>query len=451
MRLIKIQKRPGAYRVVCAPDEERKTALRSMVGALEAKARTACPEAVLHGFTTGKSPVTNAKAHLGYQFSLCFDLQDFFDTVGPRQLNGKLTNEEKAAVLYDPGDGRGLRAMQGLPTSPAVANIAAGDMDRAILEAIRKSGYAIQYTRYADDLTFSFNAAVSRGWLMESLPPIVGRCGFKLNKAKTHFQLARAGNRVITGVAVGEEKLLPTRDVRRRLRAARHQAELGVKGAKSSARGLEEWAKLKMPRKRDPLLARAAWRATLDALIPFWGLGNWPVHIPPVTHVPELIDGDYIITHDPAYMLGMSTYTTGWVSCMRQPAGQYRHGAQAWFSTAGTSIAGLLSPTQQTYGGISRRVLRARCLVHSFENGMFGYDRIYGDLVSTQELTSWLRARGYRPVNGAVGAPQFPADRVPPRTVVRGVPPRDIASLLYFDSLTIGPCDAAGNQRVMTY
>lgn len=434
MKLLKIQKRPGSFRTVCAPDPEQKAVLRQLVGRLEQKARAACPEPVLQGFTRGKSPVTNAKAHQGFMYSLCFDLEDFFDTVTPVQLKGKISKEEAGLVLIDPGDGRGLRAMQGLPTSPAVANIAASDMDKALLQAIHKSGYAIVYTRYADDLTFSFNNAQSKAWLMENVPGIVARCGFRLNARKTHFQPASVGRRIVTGVSVGESDIKVPRAVRRRIRAAKHQAECSKRKrvratAANSLRGLTEWAKLKTPKKKqaDPF---GPWRDTLKKLIPFWRLGAVRLAPPRECYVPDRMEGDFLITHDPGYMLGMSTYTTGWTSCMAQPGGGYSRSTVLWFNNPGTSVAALLSNTTKSFAGVERRVMRARTLVHAFEDGTFGYDRVYGDVASVQLLEAWLGGLGYVKLANA---------RRTGRKVVRGIPSEP--NTIYRDTLSVGIVD----------
>lgn len=425
MRLLHIQKKPGSFRIVCAPDEKTKLELKSMVGKLEQKARAVCPEQVLHGFTLGKSPVTNAKAHVGYDHTLSFDLEDFFDTVGPQQLRGLLTKEEADKVLLDPGDGKGCRAMQGLPTSPAVANIAAAAMDRAILQAIHKSGFAIVYTRYADDLTFSFNALPARDWLKQEINSIVSRNGFKINKNKTHFQRAVVGRRVVTGVSVGETDVRAPRDVRRRLRAAMHQAKREVRGAASSARGLAEWCMMKSPRKLTEKTEQ--WRDTIKALQKHWKFKCVPV-IPKEIFIKEMQDGDFTITHDPAYMIGMSNFTTGWASCTQHPSGGAREGAVAWFNTSGSSVAALLSHTVITHGGIMRRAMRARAIVHAFDGGTFGYDRLYGDPASVAELKAWLEARGFTCIYGI-----YAANALPFRTV-RGIVPLKGARM-YMDSL----------------
>jgi len=196
-----------------------------------------CNLDVCHGFVPLRSSVTNAAKHVGFAYTVSFDLADFFDTVTPTQGKAKLVAPAKVKVgkkrytttnaeLWHNGIAR-----QGLPTSPIIANLAAADMDTAILldiafEAREYDDARFVYTRYADDLTFSFNDPAMIAVLKLRIPQIVEAAGFKVNERKTTVQCAKAGRRIVTGVAVDEE-LHPTRAAKRRLRAARNNAQTG--------------------------------------------------------------------------------------------------------------------------------------------------------------------------------------------------------------------------------
>ncbi len=138
MYKVKIPKKNGKFRLVYVPNHTEKIKFRSILGDLEQKSQKFAPEGIVHGFTSGKSPVTNAMQHIGYAFTLSFDLKDFFETVTPDKLAGKLSISEMQLVMVDGA------ARQGLPTSPAVANIAASDMDKAILKMKEKKNLSFR-------------------------------------------------------------------------------------------------------------------------------------------------------------------------------------------------------------------------------------------------------------------------------------------------------------------
>jgi len=380
MRIVKIpKKKKGEFRTIYCPNPEEKSVLRSMAGQISKKAERACPEGVAHGFMRHKSPVTNAEAHVGHKFTLCFDLKNFFDTVTPERLQGKLSKDEMALVIIDGA------ARQGLPTSPAVANLAASELDKAILKWRDKKKHQVVYTRYADDLAFSYDSQTLTELLKKEIPQIIKRCGFQVNPAKTHCMTATSGRRIITGVAVDNDGIHPTRKMKRKLRAALHQ------GNRNQAYGLAEWCTLKHPKIRSREQIKAL--EEIPALQKVWRLGKLPLDKLPEKPT-EVLSENIIVTGDPVYMLGMSTWTTGWKSCMAQPSGQYRKGVLFWCFLRGTRIGALLSTKTMVVSGVERRTMRARTLVHELRNGTKCYDRIYGNPGDIEELKQALEKDG---------------------------------------------------------
>ena len=276
MKEMKIKKRSGGYRTIVVPSRQRKRACRALIPALQEAVQQTCHPQVVHGFAELRSPVTNAAQHVGYRYTLTFDLADFFDSV-----TEKRHGPDVAAIMH-PADldlaWHQGRAAQGLPTSPIVATLAANGMDRAILLLYRHPGPPFVYTRYADDLTFSFNDPALIEVLQRAVPPIVEQHGFAVNPKKTRLQCASAGRRIITGVAVDDTGIYPTRAAKRKLRAARHNVQTGqvsqfprrqwtcylkccaragrsplpkqawlARWLAQKVRGLEEWCALKFP------------------------------------------------------------------------------------------------------------------------------------------------------------------------------------------------------------
>ena len=127
-----------------------------------------------HGFVPGRSTVTNAEPHVGAALVVKLDLLNFFPSIHYQRVAGLFRHygydEEVADLLaalttHRPRLADGTVAWpgalpQGAPTSPALANLVCRRLDARLSGLARRSG--ARYTRYADDLTFSFEARSQR-------------------------------------------------------------------------------------------------------------------------------------------------------------------------------------------------------------------------------------------------------------------------------------------------
>ena len=91
MRVFKLPKKSGGYRTIHAPSKKEKAEYRSLIPPLTALCQKLEKDTLgceaLHGFMPGRSAVTNAMQHVGdWEYTLNFDLKDFFDSVGPRHF-----------------------------------------------------------------------------------------------------------------------------------------------------------------------------------------------------------------------------------------------------------------------------------------------------------------------------------------------------------------------------
>lgn len=250
MHIVKIPKGNGRFRTIYVPNPEEKRRLSALVAPLNGRALHHDTHRVMHGFMPGRSPVTNALQHRGYAYSLSFDLENFFDHVTPAHVDAVLgfpfSTHDRYHICFVRS-----RARQGLPTSPALANIAASPMVKEImsLRQMGRFGWTFVFTTYADDLTFSFDRFATSLWLKRTVPEIVRQHGFKINPEKTRLQSAVAGRRMITGVAVDNTTVLRVpRHIKRKIRAARHKFfKTRSPAVRGQLRGLNEWARLKLP------------------------------------------------------------------------------------------------------------------------------------------------------------------------------------------------------------
>lgn len=339
------KKEAGKYREICSPSTDEKKHYRKFLPILNEIAAKECSE-VVHGFMDGRSPVTNARAHIGYKYTLRFDLSDFFDCVKPEHVEGLIPNEVIANCFY-----KG-RAYQGLPTSPQIANIAGSKIDKKIISAL-PSG--VVYTRYADDLTFSFDDYSLVEFLKNEIPQIVESCGFKINEKKTWLQDSRFGARRVTGILVDSDIRVP-REIRRKLRAATHQGNV------FQARGLYEWTRLKSPniqKTEEKRLKR--FLAEFDVKEGKYA----PSEITPISGT------DLFSTQDPYYLLGINSFTRGWNDNVRFDS----YSANKLLGSNVSAIL-LLGDDLISVHGVARREIKARALTKGkFYSCLMGVDK----------------------------------------------------------------------------
>lgn len=244
-----IPKAKGGTRRIAAPRRPLRRAQRKILDEILAKVPQ---HEAAHGFVAGRSTVTNARPHQGAALVVKTDLKDFFPTVHYRRVAGLFTmlgyGEPVARALaalttYRPllEDGRVMWPgvlPQGAPTSPALANLACRRLDVRLTRLAAR--YGAVYTRYADDLTFSFAQpppiAVGRFlWWVDS---ICQHEGFLEHPGKRRLLRAKTQQRV-TGLVVNQAVHVPRAD-RRRFRAILHNIKR--QGLPSQARGREDFA-----------------------------------------------------------------------------------------------------------------------------------------------------------------------------------------------------------------
>lgn len=192
---------------------------------------------VNYAFVKDRNCILNALQHVGSKYVLSFDLKDFFDTVSVDHVRG-IIDEEVIQNCFIDGAPR-----QGLPTSPLIATIAFLKCDAEINVALRKLGVEYVYTRYADDLTVSYDTPKAEGKIRFLIGQLVAKNGFTINSQKTKLQSSKNGRMIVTGVGIDKLGVHPSRKTLKKIRAAKHQYNI------ASFRGLSEWAKCKLPKK----------------------------------------------------------------------------------------------------------------------------------------------------------------------------------------------------------
>lgn len=221
-----VKKRSGGIRQLQEPSKELKEMQRRILHRL--LKRLSAHEAA-HGYEAGRSIVTNAQPHTNKDLVVKADLKDFFArTSGKRIRNYFLFagwSEEAADILtrltiWQNG------LPQGAPTSPRLANLVNFHMD-ARLQALAVA-FGGSYTRYADDLTFSFANPrdVKAEAFLKHVSRIVRECGYEMHGREKLRVMTYKSRQSVTGLVVNQKVDLP-RKVRKWLRAVENHKANG--------------------------------------------------------------------------------------------------------------------------------------------------------------------------------------------------------------------------------
>ena len=110
----------------------------------------------------------------------------------------------------------------GANTSPAISNLIVRNLDHRLAGIASRLGW--QYTRYADDITFSAagQQQPAVGYVLARIRHICRDEGFRVNEKKTRVQRNNT-RQSVTGIVVNDKLGVP-RQIVRRLRAILHQA-----------------------------------------------------------------------------------------------------------------------------------------------------------------------------------------------------------------------------------
>lgn len=236
-----IKKSSGGYRLIRAP----KPNLMRIQRLLHAELTIRLMESpIAHGFYPGRSIVTNAHPHVGKKYIYNFDLKDFFANISA----GSAQNIWREALPDSPQDivliltlltSTKFGLAQGAPTSPILSNMHLRIFDKKFDGICREQG--VTCTRYADDITLSFNDEPSNIpkifegtlptlTLSSEIKSLLKDFGQTIHPTKSRLQHT-SRPQMVTGLVVNQRLNLPAYRTRR-FRAMLHSlANHGVSRA----------------------------------------------------------------------------------------------------------------------------------------------------------------------------------------------------------------------------
>lgn len=210
-----IKKKNNGVRVISAPNEDLKDIQRKLGYLLELHHKAFLKEKnidnkISHGFEKNKSIITNAAVHRNNKYILSIDIKDFFDSIHLGRVRGFFNKNiefnlplDMATVMAQLVCYKGVLP-QGAPTSPIVSNLICNILDIRILNLVKK--YRMNYTRYADDMTFSTNDRCivdNYDGILEEIANELGKFGLHINDKKTRL-IYKDSRQEVTGLVVNK-------------------------------------------------------------------------------------------------------------------------------------------------------------------------------------------------------------------------------------------------------
>lgn len=217
----KIPKKSGGERIIRAPDQRLKIIQLRLKVLLEKLYK---PHPAASAFIAERGIVYNAKKHTKKALVFNLDLANFYDSIHFGRIRGLLI----AKPYSFQADTAQLIAHiccvdkvlpQGAPTSPVLSNMVASVLDRRLAHLAKMNN--AYYSRYADDITFSFVRSDQNNIYTTTptvaphldLERLISSAGFSINKSKTRLQ-ARGERQVVTGLKVNAKVNVDRRYIR---------------------------------------------------------------------------------------------------------------------------------------------------------------------------------------------------------------------------------------------
>lgn len=277
-----IPKKTGGKRLISTPMPRLKKAQHWI---LENILNKIDPTESAHGFVKKRSIVSNALPHVKAEVVVNIDLKDFFPSINYRRVKGlfiALGYSEQISTIFalictEPDcdqvelDGETYYAAgsdrflpQGAPTSPAITNLICRKLDLRLKGIATKLHF--NYTRYADDLTFSASgiATSNTSTLLGFVKKIIKDEKLHINPDKLRVQ-RKGARKEVTGIVVNDKPSVCRKDLDK-FRALLHQIEKEgtIKGKHwnnsnnllASIKGYANFVKMVNPEKGKPLAER---------------------------------------------------------------------------------------------------------------------------------------------------------------------------------------------------
>lgn len=248
-----LDKKSGGVRHINAPKGELKDIQKKLADSLWEyqkgiwQERKVNPQ-ISHAFEKNKSIITNAKVHRNKRLVLNMDLENFFNSFHFGRIQGYFEKNREFQLPYEVSIVIAQLVCykgclpQGAPSSPIITNLICQIFDIRLLGIAKK--YKLDYTRYADDLTFSTNDKSFLDMQLDFYKEIsseIANAGFIINSKKTRLQF-KDSKQEVTGLIVNQ-KLSVARTYFKNTKAMAHslytQGDFKIGGLPGTIKQLE--------------------------------------------------------------------------------------------------------------------------------------------------------------------------------------------------------------------
>lgn len=155
------------------------------------------------GFKPRCSIKENASPHVKQEYILNLDIKDFFTSIKYNQVKKVFLeigyNSEVSDALAKLTTYKGFLP-QGSSTSPYLSNLVCKSLDKNLNYYVSINN--INYTRYADDMTFSGSEKIKES--INQIEKIIAAEGFRINKKKTRV-ISSNKRQEVTGLVVNDK------------------------------------------------------------------------------------------------------------------------------------------------------------------------------------------------------------------------------------------------------
>ena len=216
-RSFKIKKRSGGYRQICAPNFQLKVLQKwILTNILEKEKISSSATAFIKNCNGIKQ---NALIHKNNKFIFEIDLKDFYPSISDYMVKKMFLD-----LGYSKFESNILSSIctykkelpQGGITSPYISNLVFKNLDEKIEEFCISRN--IKYSRYADDLTFSFNDLCLTKELKQFLQYQINKHSrFRINAKKTRI-LYPSQKQTITGITVNNNQIKCSNNLKQKIR-----------------------------------------------------------------------------------------------------------------------------------------------------------------------------------------------------------------------------------------